>query len=58
MRMFEKGVLNTLHGPKRKKVPGQNKTKIRAIQTTLDVDSTLHTPKMIADVFPVLFWKE
>jgi hypothetical protein len=44
MRMFEKGVLSTLHGPKRKKVPGQNKTKIRAIQTTLDTESTLHTP--------------
>jgi len=57
MRMFEKGVLSTLLGPKRKKVPGQNTTTVRAIKT-IDIASRLHTPEMSSDVFPVLVWKE
>jgi hypothetical protein len=58
MRMFEKGVLNTLLGPKRKKIRGQNMTTLRAIKTTIDTASRLHTPEMSPDVFPVLVWKE
>jgi len=58
MRMFEKRVLRTLLGPKRKKVPGQNMTTVRAIKTTTDIASRLHTSEMSPDVFPVLVWKE
>jgi hypothetical protein len=58
MRMFEKGVLSTLLGPKIKKVPGQNTTTVSAIKTTIDKASRLHTPEMGPDVFPVLVWKE
>lgn len=57
MRMFGKGMLSTLLGPKRKKVPGQNMTTIRAIKT-IDIASRLHTPAMSPHVFPVLVWKE
>jgi hypothetical protein len=32
--MFEKRVLSRILGPKRKKLPGQNKTTVRAIKTT------------------------
>lgn len=56
--MFENGVLNTLLGPKRKKVRGHNMTTLRAIKTTIDTASRLHTPEMSPDVFPVLVWKE
>lgn len=56
--MFEKGVLSTLHGPKRRKVPGQNTTAVRAIKTTTDISCRLHTPEMSPDIFPVLVWKE
>ena len=57
MRLFDKGVLSTLHGPTRKKVPGQNTTTVTAIKTT-DIANRLHTLETSPDVFPVLVWKE
>lgn len=51
-------MLSTLLGPKRKKVPAQNTTTVRAIKTTIDLASRLRTPEMSPDVFPVLVWKE
>jgi len=57
MRMFEKGLLSTLLGPKIKKVPGQTMTTVSAIKT-IDKASRLHTPEMSPYIFPVLVWKE
>jgi hypothetical protein len=44
-------------GVKRKKVPGQNMTTVRAIKT-IDIVSRLHTGEMGPDIFPVRVWKE